>query len=103
MLNQSTFAPLSIVAIRRTALRLAKQFLLVSVLGGLVAPTNGQTTPPNRDELAASRHQAVLALQPVGYWPADQGEGGVLDDLSNTGNHGVIHHVPWDEQRQLLK
>jgi hypothetical protein len=58
-----------------------------------------------RDEAVASageRYQRVLDMQPAGYWPADQGDGEVLQDLSATGNHGVIHHVPWDEQRQLL-
>ncbi len=47
-----------------------------------------------------SRHEAVLDLNPVGYWPADEGE--VLRDLSSTQNHGVIHHVPWDKERNLL-
>lgn len=49
-----------------------------------------------------SRHEAVLALNPVGYWPADEGDGEILQDLSGTQNDGVIHHVPWDKQRQLL-
>ncbi len=44
-----------------------------------------------------SRHEAVLALNPVGYWPADEGEGEVLRDLSSTQNSGVIHHVPWKD------
>jgi hypothetical protein len=48
------------------------------------------------------RYQRVLDLQPVGYWPADNAEADVVRDLSSTGNHGVIHHVPWDEQQKLL-
>jgi len=57
-----------------------------------------------RDEAVASageRYQRVLEMQPVGYWPADQGVGDVLVDLSRTQNNGVMRHVPWDEQRQL--
>ena len=43
------------------------------------------------------RHQTVLDLQPVGYWPADDGRGERLRDLSEQRNHGSIHHVPWDQ------
>lgn len=103
VLNQSTLAPLPVVDVRRIPVCLGKLLLLVGLLGGRVTPAGGSANAANRSELAASRHQAVLALQPVGYWPADQGEGAVLHDLSSTGNHGVIHHVPWDEQRQLLR
>ncbi len=39
--------------------------------------------------------EAVLKLKPVGYWPADDGQGEVLRDLSSTGNPGAIHHVAW--------
>lgn len=48
------------------------------------------------------RHAAALELQPVGYWPADEGEGKVLHDLSKTDNPGVINHVPWDIEKKLL-
>lgn len=51
---------------------------------------------------ASERYQRVLEMQPVGYWPADRIDGDVLHDLSDTRNPGVIHHVPWDEQRKLL-
>ena len=37
----------------------------------------------------------VLALNPVGYWPADEGSGNVLHDLSGRKNHGKIYNVPW--------
>ena len=48
------------------------------------------------------RHKKVLSLSPVGYWPADQGSGKVLSDLSPTQNNGVIHNVPWDKDKKLL-
>lgn len=43
------------------------------------------------------RHAAVLELKPVGYWPADEGEGTVLHDRSGKGNHGEIHHISWKD------
>jgi len=39
----------------------------------------------------------VLALHPVGYWPADEGHGGTLNDRSGNNNHGRLIHVPWDK------
>lgn len=44
----------------------------------------------------SARHQAVLEMKPVGYWPADDGAGELVKDLSPSANHGVIHHVSWD-------
>ena len=43
----------------------------------------------------APRHQAVLDLGPVGYWPADDGAGERLRDLTPRANHGHLQHVPW--------
>ena len=43
-----------------------------------------------------ARHQAVLALQPAGYWPADEGSGDVLHDRSGNGNHGRIFSAGWN-------
>ena len=44
----------------------------------------------------ADRHQAVVAMQPVGYWPADEGAGEILHDRSGKENHGKIFHTPWE-------
>lgn len=44
-----------------------------------------------------SRQQAVLELRPVGYWPADDGSGDMLRDLSPAANHGRIRQVPWSD------
>jgi len=44
---------------------------------------------------AAERHQRVIALRPVGYWPADEGGGEVLHDRSATGNQGRLRNVRW--------
>ena len=41
--------------------------------------------------------EAVLALRPVGYWPADEGQGKVLHDRSGHANHGTIYSVPWKD------
>ena len=40
-------------------------------------------------------HRVVIALQPVGYWPADEGEGDVLHDRSGNGNDGWLINTPW--------
>ena len=42
------------------------------------------------------RCQAVLAMQPLGYWPADEGTGEILHDRSGKENHGKIFHTPWE-------
>lgn len=49
-----------------------------------------------------TRHKAVLAMHPAGYWPADEGEGTVLHDRSSNVNHGSIKRVPWDVETRLL-
>jgi hypothetical protein len=40
-------------------------------------------------------HQQVLALKPIGYWPADEGTGSVLHDLSGNDYHGKLTNVRW--------
>ena len=45
----------------------------------------------------SAKYQAVLALTPVGYWPADEGVGDTLHDRSGNNSHGHINHVPWDK------
>lgn len=42
------------------------------------------------------RYDAVRELQPIGYWPADEGTGRVLHDRSGHDNHGRIFFVPWE-------
>lgn len=51
---------------------------------------------------AQQRHQDVLTLNPVGYWPVDEGEGAVLNDLSVTQNNGSMVHAPWDQDKNLI-
>jgi hypothetical protein len=75
------------------------KYRLLLYMSGVVVLTSG-SCEGFHFELASQN--PVLAMNPAGYWPADQGDGEVLQDLSATGNHGVIHHVPWDQQRQLL-
>jgi len=43
---------------------------------------------------AGARHRDVLALKPVGFWPADEGEGDRLRDLAETGNHAKVFNTP---------
>ena len=37
----------------------------------------------------------VLLMKPLAYWPADEGEGKVLHDVSGHAHHGTIYNVPW--------
>ena len=48
-------------------------------------------------EAASRGYERVLALKPVGYWPADEGKGSVLYDRSGNANHGTIYSVPWKD------
>ncbi len=58
--------------------------LSVLFLGPAAGQTHGQ-------------HREVLRLKPVGYWPADEGQGDILHDRSGHENHGRIFLTPWDE------
>lgn len=73
--------------------------LLLGLLGGLLWQTGG--TAIAADE-PAPRHASVLALNPVGYWPADEGGGDVLHDRTRNANHGSLHSVSWDADKHLL-
>lgn len=46
-------------------------------------------------KMANAVQEVVLDLEPVGYWPADDGKGMVLRDHSGNGNHGSLHHLGW--------
>ena len=52
------------------------------------AHAEAERTTPYRD---------VLALKPLGVWPADEGQGEVLHDRSGNGNDARIFHVPWKD------
>ncbi|MFW6170916.1 MAG: LamG-like jellyroll fold domain-containing protein [Planctomycetota bacterium] len=52
--------------------------------------------PARAGETAAGeRYQQVRELEPVGYWPADEGRGEVVHDRSGNRHHGAIYSVPW--------
>ncbi|MCP4787374.1 MAG: hypothetical protein GY903_05920 [Fuerstiella sp.] len=51
--------------------------------------------PKVKEHPKAGSYDEVLKLNPVGYWPADEGGGSVLHDRSGRGNHGQIRAVPW--------
>jgi hypothetical protein len=53
-------------------------------------------TPMNHISECTQKHQIVLHMNPVGYWPADEGSGEVLNDVSGNGNHARLHNVEWD-------
>lgn len=82
-------------------MRIKYSVLTTLLFPPLTALHAAESTKPELPKVC-TRHQAVLDLQPVGYWPADQGEGKVLHDLSPNANHGAIHHVPWESKTGLL-
>ncbi len=47
------------------------------------------------EEVPQDRHQPVQDLEPVGWWPVDEGSGEVAHDRSANENHGQILSVPW--------
>jgi hypothetical protein len=49
-------------------------------------------------ESGADRRSTVLAMNPIGFWPADdRSKGMVMEDLSVLQNHGRIYHIQWTE------
>jgi len=44
---------------------------------------------------AVERYHDVLALKPVAFWPANEGEGTQLRDLAETGNHANVFNTTW--------
>ncbi|HBQ64121.1 MAG TPA: hypothetical protein DD727_04200, partial [Clostridiales bacterium] len=69
--------------------------VFLSVFMGVVVMLTGCSVGGNKKAEDEKRYQAVLAHQPVGYWPADEGEGDVLTDRSGKGNNGKIYNIPW--------
>ena len=54
--------------------------------------------PARGQEVAAEeRYQQVRELDPVGYWPCDEGWGEAVRDRSGNKNHGTIYSVPWQD------
>ncbi len=69
-------------------------FTIQNVLIGIVISISAISAATAQSEQAA-RYAAVNKLQPVGYWPADEGYGDVLYDRSGNDNHGKVYQVPW--------
>jgi len=42
-----------------------------------------------------AQYRDVLALRPVGFWPADEGRGTQLRDLAKPGNHANVFNTRW--------
>ncbi len=65
-----------------------------SVVAGLVV----LASVPLAAEDLSSRYESVLEFGPVGYWPADEGQGSVLHDRSGHENHGQLFNLSWQEE-----
>lgn len=69
-------------------LRLFFTAIIISIIA-VNSLCSAQTNP-------AKRWQIIKDLQPVGYWPADDGVGQFIRDRSGNDNHGRIYQVPWE-------
>jgi len=52
----------------------------------------------SQEEIQGKMNQALnpeIEQGLIGYWPADEGEGDILHDLSGNGNHGYIYGADW--------
>jgi hypothetical protein len=70
------------------------QLFLLGVIFLLIG--NSCRTKSERD------YQSVLKMNPVGYWPIDEGTGQVIYDRTENKNNGVAYHVPWDKETGLV-
>lgn len=69
-------------------LKPVSRLLLCGVMG-LALATIAQENP-------MGRHRQVREFRPVGYWPADEGEGEILHDQSGNDNHGRLFNLAWE-------
>ena len=44
----------------------------------------------------AQNYNDVMNMNPVGYWPADDGKGEMLRDVSPNKNHAELHNLQWE-------
>ena len=72
--------------VMRIIMMLAPFFLCI----GFPSPGMGQDGDDD-----AERFSAILSLDPVGYWPVDDGKGEIVRDISTNKNHGKLRHIPW--------
>jgi len=71
------------------AARQARALAAVTIV--VTLSVSAQAAGADTDE----RYRVVRDLQPVGYWPADEGTGDVLHDRSGNDNHGRLISTPW--------
>ena len=90
---------------RRTALPCIRWFLRGHAIScfALFAAIGVAAQAPGAGEGVPTHHKAVLALKPVGYWPADEGQGKVLHDRSGNANHGTVYAVPWQDDSLVFE
>lgn len=71
--------------------------MIRSGLVNLLILTVLTSTVLNADENSkVTRWQHVLEMHPIGYWPADEGQGEILYDRSGNNNNGRIYHTSWE-------
>lgn len=70
------------------------KIFLLGILFFLIG--NSCTTKSEND------YQSVLKMNPVGYWPIDEGAGEIIYDRTENKNNGLAYHVPWDKETGLV-
>ena len=78
---------------KRSVPLMSKGYALVVVLAAFCL--TWFAFPVQGAEVSRDHYQAVRELEPVGYWPVDEGQGEVAYDRSGNENHGQILSVPW--------
>ena len=73
-----------------------KCYMPVALLA-VICLSGGACSAEAADASGQQRYQQVRELDPVGYWPADEGSGDTLQDRSVNQNDGTIYSVPWGE------
>jgi len=66
---------------------LSRRFAVICLIGIVMTTTHA---------VGSRSQEAVLALNPAGYWPANEGEGIVLRDHSRNANHARLFNLSWE-------
>jgi hypothetical protein len=64
---------------------------MTTILGFAVLAITLSTAP----HAAEAQYENILALKPVGFWPADEGSGTRLRDLGSMGNDANLFNTTW--------
>lgn len=67
----------------------------VAGMVGITGSLSGAEPRERAVDSLSERQVQVLKMNPVGYWPADEGEGHILRDITPNKNHAELHNLEW--------